>query len=681
MFLLLALLIMGPLLRPGYLLTLDSPLALNWDLEAYFWGISDGPESVFAATYNSAPIAFVLKLVGSVLTDPVTQKLWLILLFWLSSIGAYRLPFLEGKARYYAGVFYAVNPYTYTRFVAGQWGLLGAYALTPFAVTSFIRMLEHPRPREAAKTVFFLTLIGFLQVHGLLLALLVLAVLYIGRLVIVRGSFRHSLPMVSLGAGLFVGLNLFWILRYAIAGGGALDNMRPGELGYFAASPPLDVLSLRGFWLQKAFTDISDLVPVWWLLFFPLFFLATYGAFRLFEVPNKRWLAAGLVLLGVISVVLAAGPGVSVTEPAFGAVWDGIPWYRAFRDSHKFVAPLALTYTYLGAFGLQRLFDNLPRLRPRTATIAGVLVFIIPMIYALPIFGSWGQLQPTEFPEDWLEARSMLDDDPDDYNVLVLPWHMYMDFAWLPNHWKRLANPAPNFLSQPTISGDNIEIAVNFSDSSNPVSRYVESLLGQRDSVQDFGKLIAPLNAKYVVLFKDGDYESYDFLLQQDDLKLIFEGETVTVFLNLSPTARGYAANDIVVVDSLDDYFNTASGQDFGERLYLLGSPMPASVPISPTATVPTNPPRISRSTPISYRVQQHDDRYLVFTLPQHRTRDGWEYRGNSGTLNLNMMPAFRGSVGGGVVSFSRFYYLILPTYVLAAASAATAALIYWRTR
>ena len=53
--------------------------------------------------------------------------------------------------------------------------------------------------------------------------------------------------------------------------------------------------------------------------------------------------------------------------------------------------------------------------------------------------------------------------------------------------WKRLANPAPNFFHQPTISED---------DGSNPASMYVESLLEHRRVVDGFGRMIAPLNAE-----------------------------------------------------------------------------------------------------------------------------------------------------------------------------------------
>ena len=89
----------------------------------------------------------------------------------------------------------------------------------------------------------------------------------------------------------------------------------------------------------------------------------------------------------------------------------------------------------------------------------------------------WGQVKPTNYPDDWQTVRTMIDDDPEDFTVLVLPWHMYMGFDWLPNRWNNLANPAPSFFSKPVISGDNIEVPPNYSDSSDPRSKYEANML------------------------------------------------------------------------------------------------------------------------------------------------------------------------------------------------------------
>ena len=92
----------------------------------------------------------------------------------------------------------------------------------------------------------------------------------------------------------------------------------------------------------------------------------------------------------------------------------------------------------------------------------------------------------------------------------------------------------------------------------------MEAALGQRACLKNFGSLIAPLNAKYVVQFTASDYHSYGFLEEHNDLNVIFEGYNITLFRNLSHTARAYTVN-------LDDYLTTPSPQDPLGNLYVLG--------------------------------------------------------------------------------------------------------------
>ena len=87
--------------------------------------------------------------------------------------------------------------------------------------------------------------------------------------------------------------------------------MTLGELRYFAAFSPVDVLSLRGFWLSAAYIDIADIVAWWWVMALPLLFLAIYGAIAMLELRQLRWLAVGLGLLALVSIVFAAGPGLA----------------------------------------------------------------------------------------------------------------------------------------------------------------------------------------------------------------------------------------------------------------------------------------------------------------------------------------------------------------------------------
>ena len=680
-FLVLALVILGPLILPGRIITLDSTHALNWDVTGYFWNTSDGAGSVLAGHYNSAPIAMVLKTFDILLPFWVVEKLWLLLLFWLAGIGASRLPFLMGVGRYYAGVFYAINPFVYSRFIAGQWGLLGAYAIMPFALTSFLDLLEQPNHRNAIKTALLATLTGFFQIHGLGLLILLFGLIYVCRCITSFRSARRSLAAITLTVAVFLAINLFWILRYASSTGLVFDSMNIGDLTFFGPSSPQDVISLRGFWLAHAFLDVADLVPLWWVSFIPVLYLAVDGAQRMLTNNSLRWLGLGLCAVGILSMILAAGPVIPLVKPIFLWTWDHVPPYRAFRDSHKFLLLLALSYTYLGAYSLQEISKAIwsSSAFVRRLLLLGItLVFVGIITYGSPIFGTWGQLKVTEFPEDWQTVRSMLVDDEDDYNVLVLPWHMYMPMPWLPNRFKNVANPAVTFFNQSTIAGDNLEIPHTISQSSNPVSKYVEEVLARKESIGQFGKAIAPLNARYVVLIKASDYDSYRFLYSEPDLELLFEGPNIALFANRWPTSRAYVARDIVNLEKFDDYISSISAGSPLANVYLFEPLSEESNAVDSNGDRIPIPVKVIKTSPTTYDLQPTQAGYVVLTLPQHQRND-WHYQGEHGLMNLGMFPAFQMEAGTNTVTLGHFGVVDALLYLLAVGTTLVTILFYFR--
>jgi hypothetical protein len=92
-----------------------------------------------------------------------------------------------------------------------------------------------------------------------------------------------------------------------------------------------------------------------------------------------------------------------------------------------------------------------------------------------------------------------------------------------------------------------------YSSSSNPVSRYIEFLLGKKDKIENFGELVAPINVKYIILTKEVDYEKYDFLNKQKDLELIMDTENLVVFRNLHPVSRLYQVDGVITIKNFDD--------------------------------------------------------------------------------------------------------------------------------
>jgi len=72
--------------------------------------------------------------------------------------------------------------------------------------------------------------------------------------------------------------------------------------------------------------------------------------------------------------------------------------------------------------------------------------------------------------------------------------------------------------------------------------------------VSNLGELLAPLNVKYIILVNEADYQNYDFLNHQNDLKIIMQKPGITLSKMSMRLPGRNAANSVVHIQSLDDY-------------------------------------------------------------------------------------------------------------------------------
>jgi hypothetical protein len=394
-----------------------------------------------------------------------------------------------------------------------------------------------------------------------------------------------------------------------------------------------------------------------------MLFLAVYGFLVKYRHQRLGWVVVSFVVLGVVSYLLALGAASDFTRPPFEWAYQYIPFFRGFRDSQKFVALLCLAYAFLGGLGLREIIKPLRRVKGKLP-VAGVITLAImllltPIAYSFSFFGFQGQLGTTDYPQGWYEVNERLDQDDEDFQVLFLPWHLYMDFSWLPNRDKRLGNPAWQFFDKPVIAGDNIEIPDVYSQSTYPISGYVEFLLANRDDIENLGELLAPLNVKYIILAHEVDYKAYDFLYRQTDLAVELEEQGITLFKNLHPMARIYGVNSIVHIENLEQYLELSKTQDVMEHIYLLGHG--SSDGVASTMEVVG----FEKESAVKYHVQGCPKAYLVFTVSQRATTKHWEYAGQQSMKNLGFMPAFESRGDGGDLVYTRFYRVHLPCYMV----------------
>ena len=236
---------------------------------------------------------------------------------------------------------------------------------------------------------------------------------------------------------------------------------------------------------------------------------------------------------------------------------------------------------------------------------------------------------------------------------------MYMDYSWLPNQDKRLANPAHYFFDKPVLCGDNIEAGAIHTQSTNEISNYVEFVLSKVDGVSNFGELLAPLNVKYVILVHESDYKSYEFLYTQQDLAVGFEGEGLTVFRNEHITTRVYSVDSVIHVANLEEYLDLSLQQDVMNHIYVLETQE------SNNASGGMQALGVNLVTPIKYDVDGSANRWTVFTVPQRVSTNNWQGMDAYGVKNLGFMPAFAFGNQGGQIVYTRFYNWYLPAYVI----------------
>jgi len=668
--------ILGPLLAHGYILTLDMAFAPNMGFDTQLYGLEGGPLA-------AAPLFLLLQLVSKIAPMWLIQKIILFLIFFAAALGAHRLFPIKGAGRYFVGMLYTLNPFTYIRFITGQWMILAAYAVVPFAIKAFLSLLEEGGIRNTVKVALLATLTAALSTHILFMLFLAFLIIFLARMVKERrkpANILKAIKALALAGGMFILLNLYWLILLFMEGMAIVSQFGETDLYVFAPiatssfGVTFDVASMHGFW-RGGYIYTQDILTFWWLLLLLLLFLATYGFIGNCFDNRQRWVSIPFATLGFIGFFLALGMASSMTRPLFTWLYNNVPFFIAFRDSQIFVALLCLCYAYLGGFTVNELAQKLRKQMRRPIRIGvGVILIIVlltPSLYSLPIFGLWGQVKATDYPREWYEVNNYLNQDEDDFNVLFLPWHLYADYNWLPNKDRRLGNPAGKFFDKPVIRGDNVELPGVYSTSTNPISRYVEFLLSKRSGINNLGELLSPLNIKYVILAHEVDYESYDFLYQQEDLSVELAKSGLTLFKNEHPVSRAYAGDSIIYIKDLGEYLELSKTQDVMEHLYLIGEGA------SYTNSTEMQQLNVVQKSPVRYQVDGIKGQWIVFTVPQNVSTEYWEFNGQKSLKNLGFMPAFASAEEEGDITYTRFKRVYLPGYIVSAMVLVTLILAY----
>ncbi|MDP9342118.1 MAG: hypothetical protein M3Q23_08465 [Actinomycetota bacterium] len=537
---------MLPLLTPGYVLSYDMVFVPRYRFSADLAGISQ-------QVPRAVPTEGVVAVLSRVLPGDVLEKVFLLGVFVLAVAGMARLvPARRVSARLAAGILYAWNPFVYERLLIGHWFLLVGYAALPWVAGAALD-LRRSKPGAVPRLGLWLGLAGLAGPYSGILAAGV-AVLF-GAAPPWPGPRVASLRRAGWALGLGILVNLPWLVPSILRPGG-LPSTAAGLHAFAARSDsPLgtvgSLLSLGGMWN-------TDLAPpgrsswIWIPSFFCIVAVAAVGWWTL----RKRWPRfATTALVAGAAIGLALATGDSVPGLAAANRWIALhaPGGGLLRDSQKFVPPLALALAVGFGMGVERILDAAP---PRaTAARAGAVILAILPISLVPTL-AWGAgngLASVRYPASWSQARAVMAADPVPGSVLVLPWHLYLPFAWNDGHI--VLDPAQRFFTRPALTTERLELRSGTLPSEDPLARRADRVVS---SGRPLGPALPSLGARYLLVLKEADWRQFNSRV--GGLQRVFDSPELTLFRSPAapratsqerPPAAPIVAADAVVLFAL----------------------------------------------------------------------------------------------------------------------------------
>ncbi len=574
-----AVIILWQMLLPGYILTLDMVFAPHLNLAAWF---------AAGNFLNGSPLAYLLEFLNLFLSGWIIQKIIIIALFF--SIGYLAYVYLpvpkKNYARYFAALFYLINPFVCERFLAGQWTVLAAYAFLPPFIAALIKFNRQPLLANSLKLFGWLILINIFSLHIFVMSAIVLAGYFVvnlfynivgnrpspscaaqatppgeGTVLILaptslRGKYSLGkarpggwLIKFLVGGLVFLVISSYWLAPYFLNQNASVVNSFDQSnwtafqtAGDKHLGTALNVAALYGFWEEHEnwagyFIWPKDNYVFWLIATLALFILIISGI--VWGIKKKRKLAVALLLIGLVGFIFSCGVGDTIFKNLNLFLFNHLSFWRGFRDSEKWTSYLILVYAIFAGWGviyLNELWEK--KGKAGTQSIAFLPKYFVWLLMALAILGTYTelggfarQLQPVWYPSSWYQAKQIMDQDKSDYRILFLPWHLYFSL----NFNRRLitANPAEQFFGTKIIQSGNMDLPGASGDYIDPKFAALDKLISDNNAGP--AAVLAALRAdkvKYIIYLPDvaGEDQYQYYFINQAAILPILNEKDLTLF-------------------------------------------------------------------------------------------------------------------------------------------------------
>ncbi len=466
-------LILGPLLRPGYLLYRDAVSTPRSYVTDTALGIGDLPP-------RAVPQDWAVALGSSVIDGGFLVTAILFAALTVGGVGYGRLAahLVPGAGRTGAVAATIVslwNPFVAERLLQGHWGLLVGYGALGWIALAAARNGSTAALRHWLVLAALLGVAGFTpsgSLFGLVVA--VTCALAGGGSQVAPSSWQVRARRV---AGVLVAWALSalpWLVAALLTSASTSTDGSAGVRAFGLRSEPAlgplgTVLGLGGIWN-------ADAVPAsrtfWWAAVATVCLIAVVGVgsitlWRRRELLVDAPLVRALAVLGVVVVVAltitAFGPGRS----ALAEIVSTIPGGGLLRDSSKFVALVMPIVAVASAAAVWRLRD----LVPSGFALAAVILLVVAPLPDLA-WGIGGRLSTVQYSDDWARVAQLVPSDAGD--VALWPPGTVRQYPFIDSP---SLDPAARMLRAPVVESGELVVDGATVDEATPRAQQVTEAL------------------------------------------------------------------------------------------------------------------------------------------------------------------------------------------------------------
>ena len=544
------LLIIWPLLKMGYIFSLDQVLSPNW------W-----TPSVWSNIFWVA----ILSQVFSFLHIPVwiLEKILIILTFVLPSLWIFLLLKDKNDKKRNIWILFAVlllicNPFLYARFLDGQINIYLSYSLYPlffYFIKNVLEKYTHKRVTivwlwslllcltsihnavfiffiGVIFSLFYIKWIGIKKIWTIAMSLILCNTLW----VIPFFFFKHDKFELSKQ------IDNFWI-----------ENQEAFKTQWTKTSIYGNTLSLHWYWWesQKRFVTTSSVNDKYKRLFFVLFLIVLIWIYARIRAKKFWSFEQSLLAFAILSYILSLWVSWNnFFSPISSFLYEYFPMYKWLREPQKWIIFLVIFYAYFGAFWIIFIKEKLSKipLDIYTRNIVLYCIIFVPVFYSFQtLWWFSGQVSIHQYPEKWAEVKNILTQKSSIkntdtclyllekksnkcYETLSLPWHSYIHVKFTQKVvWWWIVR----YFWDNIMIADNLEYAGIYSQSTRPESKIIEKYIWPWGYFKDteniegkfYEEFITDLQwlwIKNILFLKEADYKWYkEFLDKLEEESLI----------------------------------------------------------------------------------------------------------------------------------------------------------------